>query len=35
MTEILEKATLPQEQVRRRLRMFAAPVIDKESANAC
>jgi coenzyme F420-reducing hydrogenase gamma subunit len=35
MTEILEKATLPQEQVRRRLRMFAAPAIDKESANAC
>jgi len=32
MTEILEKAPLPREQVRRRLRTFAAPVMDKESA---
>jgi coenzyme F420-reducing hydrogenase gamma subunit len=32
MTEILEKTTLPHEHVRRRLRLFAAPVIDRESA---
>jgi coenzyme F420-reducing hydrogenase gamma subunit len=35
MTDILEKTTFLQEHVRRRLRTFAAPAIDKESANAC
>jgi hypothetical protein len=33
MTDILEKTTFLQQHVRRRLRTFAAAVIDKESAH--
>lgn len=35
MADILEKTAFLQEHVRRRLRMFAAPVIDKEAVNVC
>jgi sulfhydrogenase subunit delta len=35
MTDILEKTTFLREHVRRRLRTFAAPAIDKEPAHTC